>query len=96
MWSCDQSLATLAFLRETLSKPQFYKDLTKKTAFFEAWPWFKFNNLGLALVMALKFLHQSGERVKTKTHKVLLANFYVCRGWGGFLTPTILNRVKLM
>ena len=32
-----------------------YKDLTRKTNFFEGYPWFKFNNLGLALGMALKF-----------------------------------------
>ena len=31
--SCDQSLVTLAFLREKLSQPQFYKDFTRKTAF---------------------------------------------------------------
>ena len=35
MWSYDESLVTLAFLREKLSKPQFYKDLTTKIAFFE-------------------------------------------------------------
>ena len=28
---------------------QFYKDLTKNTAFFEGWSWFMFNNLGLKL-----------------------------------------------
>ena len=55
MWSCDQSLIILAFLWEKLSSPQFYKDLTRKTAFFEGWPWFKFNNLGLALGKNLKF-----------------------------------------
>ena len=55
MLSCDQSLVTLAFLWEKLSQPQFYKDLTRKTAFFEGWSWFKFNNLGLALGTNLKF-----------------------------------------
>ena len=30
MWS---KLVTLAFLREKLSQPQFYKDLTRKTGF---------------------------------------------------------------
>ena len=35
MWSCDPSLVTLAFLGEKLSDTQFYKDLTRKTAFFE-------------------------------------------------------------
>ena len=33
MCSCDQSLVTVAFLSEKLSQPQFYKDLTTKTAF---------------------------------------------------------------
>ena len=55
MCSCDQSLVTAAFLWEKLSQPQFYKDLTRKTAFFEGWSWFKFNNLGLTLVTNLKF-----------------------------------------
>ena len=34
MYSCDKSLVALAFLWEKLSLPQFYKDLTKKIAFF--------------------------------------------------------------
>ena len=51
MWSCDQSLVALAFL----SQPQFYKDLTRKSNFFVGCLWFKFNNLGLGLGMALKF-----------------------------------------
>ena len=55
MCLCDQSLVTVAFLLEKLSQPQFYKDLTRKTAFFEGWSWFKFNNLGLALGANLKF-----------------------------------------
>ena len=37
------------------SWPQFYKDLTRITIFIEEWSWFKFNNLALALGMALKF-----------------------------------------
>ena len=49
MCSCDQSLVIVAFPREKLSQPQFYKDLTIKTAFCGGWSWFKFNNLGLAL-----------------------------------------------
>ena len=44
MWFCDPILVTLAFLREKLSYTQFYNDLTKKTAFFEGWSWFKLNN----------------------------------------------------
>ena len=45
MGSCDQSLVTLSFLREKLSQSQFYKDLTRKSTFFDGWSWFKFNNL---------------------------------------------------
>ena len=30
LWSCDQSLVTLAFVEEKLSLRQFYKDLTEK------------------------------------------------------------------
>ena len=37
------------------SQPQFYKDLTRKTAFIEGWSGFKFNNLGLTLGTNLKF-----------------------------------------
>ena len=33
----------------------FDKDLTRKTNFFEGCSWLKFNNLGLALGMDLKF-----------------------------------------
>ena len=46
-------------------------DLAKKTAFFEGWAWFNFNNLGLALG---KILHQSVKRVETKSQKVLEAS----------------------
>ena len=49
MRTCDQSLVTLKFLWEKLSWPHFHKDLTKETAFFEGWSWFKLTNLGLAL-----------------------------------------------
>ena len=49
MFSCDQTLVTVAFLREKLSQPQLYKGLTRKTTFFEEWSWFRFNDLGLAL-----------------------------------------------
>ena len=55
MWLCGQSLVTLAFLWEKLSKPQFWKGLTRKTNFFQGCPWFKFNNLRVELGVALKF-----------------------------------------
>ena len=101
MCSCDQSLVTVAFLWEKLSQPQFYKDLTRKTAFFEGWSWFRFNNLGLALGTNLEFYTSVAKGLKLKVRKFFRANSYVCRSYrgklvvrgGGFLPP-ILNRVK--
>ena len=52
--------------------------MTRKTTFSDAWSWFKFNNVGLAI----DILHQYGKRVKTK-NKVLGANFCVCRSYRG-------------
>ena len=71
MFSCDQSLVTVAFLREKLSQPRFYKDLTRKTAFFEGWSWFRFNNLGLALGTNLKFYTNVAKGLKLKVIKFL-------------------------
>ena len=51
---------------------QFQKDLTRKTNFFEGCCWFKFNNLGLALGMALKFYTSVAKGL------ILRANYYVC------------------
>ena len=69
MLSCDQSLVTLAFLWEKLSQSQFDRDLTRKTAFFEGWSWFKFNNLGLALGMNLKFYTSVAKGLKVNVGK---------------------------
>ena len=69
MWSCDQRLVTLAFLREKLSYPQFYKDLPRKTAFFEGWSWFRFNNLGLPLGTNLKFYSSVAKGLKLKVRQ---------------------------
>ena len=49
-----QNLPTLAFLWQKLSWPQFYKDFTRKTNFFDGFSRFEFNNLELALDLALK------------------------------------------
>ena len=68
MWSCDQSLVTVAFRWEKL-QPRFYRDLTRKTAFFDGWSWFKFNNLGLELVMTLKFYINVAQGLKVKVRK---------------------------
>ena len=86
MWSCDQSLVTLAFLREKLSQPQFCKDLTRKTAFFEGQSWFKFNNLGLALGTNLKFYTSVAQGLKLKVRKF----------WGLIPTFTEVTEQKLV
>ena len=74
MCSCDQSLITAAFLSEKLSQPQFFKDLTKKTAFFEGWSWFKFNNFGLALPTNLKVYTSVAKGLKLKVRKFFVLN----------------------
>ena len=102
MRSCDQSLVTLAFIWEKLSQPQFYKDLTRKTAFFEGWSWFKFNNLELVLGTSLKFYTSMAKRLKLKVRKFwgLIPTFVEVTGeklvGGHFTLPPILNRVKNM
>ena len=41
----------------------------KTTFFFEGWSWFKFNNLGVALGMALKFYTRVVQGLKLKIRK---------------------------
>ena len=64
-------MITLAFLGEKLSQPQFYEDLTRKTHYFEGCSWFKFNNWGLALGMALKFHTSVKKGLKLKVTQFL-------------------------
>ena len=89
--SCHQNLVTLAFLWEKLSQLQFYKDLTRKTTFFEGWSWFKFNNLGLALGTNLNFYTSLAKGLKLKVKKFwgLISTFVEVRGEKlvAFLTP---------
>ena len=56
--------------------------MIRKNSFFEECSWFKFNNLGVAGGMVLKFTPVL-KRVKTKSQKVLRANSYVCRSFRG-------------
>ena len=68
--------------------------MTRKTAFFEGWSWFKFNNLGLALGTNLKFYTSLSKGLKLKVRKFLgLINTFV-EVTGEKLPPPILNRVK--
>ena len=43
--------------------------MTRKTTFFEGWSWFKFNNLELALGMALKIYKGVAKGLKLKLKK---------------------------
>ena len=43
--------------------------MTRKTAFFEGWSWFKFDNLGLALGTNLKFYNSVAKELKLKVRK---------------------------
>ena len=75
MRSCD-----LAFLWPKLSQPQFYKDLTIKTTFFEGWSCLKFNNLGVVLGRNFKFYSSVAKWLKSER---LGANWYICRNYRG-------------
>ena len=71
-----------------------------KTSFFEEWSWFKFNDLGLALGIALKFYTSvaKGLKVKVKKFSGLIPMFVEVTGEnmveGAFWAPSILNRVN--
>ena len=76
--------------------------MTRKTAFFEEWSWFEFNNLGLSLGTNLKFYYSLSKGLKLKVRKFwdLIPTFVEVTGeklvGGALLTthPPILNRVK--
>ena len=71
----------------------------RKTAFFEGWSWFKFNNLGLALGANLKFYTSMAKGLKLKVRKFWgpIPTFVEVKGEklvGGLFASPILNRVK--
>ena len=76
--------------------------MTRKTAFFERWSWFRFNNLGLALDTNLKFCTSVAKRLKLKVRTFWGPNptFVEVTGekliGGGLFGPPILNRVNIM
>ena len=68
--------------------------MTRKTAFFEGWYWFKFNNLGMTLGTNLKFYISVTKGLKLKARKFwgLIATFAEVTGeklvgGGPFWTP---------
>ena len=77
--------------------------MSRKTAFFEGWFWFKFNNLGLAVGTNLKFYTSVAQGLKLKVRKFweLIPTFVEVTGeklvrGGPFLPTPILNRVKAL
>ena len=64
---CDQSLVALAFLWENL--PILW-GFDQRNHFFEGWSWFKFNNLGLALGISLKFYTTVAKGLKLKISNI--------------------------
>ena len=53
---------------------QFYRDLTRKNFFFAGCSWLKFNNLGLAQDMTLKFHTSVPKVLKLKVKKFWVLN----------------------
>ena len=73
--------------------------MTRRTNFFEGYSWVKFNNLGLALGMALDFYTSVAKGLKLKVRKFLgliptFAKVTEEKLAGGAFCPHILNRVK--
>ena len=72
-----------------------------KTTFFAGWSWFKFNNLGLAICIALKFSTSVAKGLKLEVRKFwgLVLTFVEVSGKklveGTFLPLPILNRVNV-
>ena len=77
------------------------KDLTRKTTYFEGWSWLKFNNLGLALGMNVKFCTRVAKGLKLRVRKFWGAIPMFVEDTGrklvgrSFLPCPNLNRVKV-
>ena len=71
--------------------------MTRKTAFFEGWSWFKFNDLGLALGTNLKFYTSVAKGLKQKVRKFLGLILTIVEVTGKKLAgyPPIQNRVNI-
>ena len=80
MWQGDQSLITSIFMSEVIITWILW-GFGQKKQFFEGCSWFKFNNLGLALLMTLKFYTSVAKRLKLKVRKFLGASSYICRSY---------------
>ena len=57
--------------RNEVMMPSILQGSDQKKHFFEEWPWFKFNSLGLALGMTLKFYTDVTKGLTLKFKKFL-------------------------
>ena len=77
--SCDSNYFVDVVMRPKLDNSSIFKrkvivtstlqGFAQKNDFFEGWSWFKFNNLGLALGMALRFYTSVAKGSKLKVRK---------------------------
>ena len=68
MWSRDQSHPSIS-RREVIITSTLKGFDKKKTIFFKGGSWFKFNNLGLVLVMTLKCYYSVAKGLKLQVRK---------------------------
>ena len=96
MWSCKQSLVTLACLWEKYHNLNFVRTWPRKTIFLSGALGSSLINLGLALDMALKFYSSVAKVLKLKVKKVfgLILTFVEATGKKLVRGTPILNRVK--
>ena len=96
MWSCKQSLVTLACLWEKYHNLNFVRTWPRKTFFLSGALGSSLINLGLALDMALKFYSSVAKVLKLKVKKVfgLILTFVEATGKKLVRGTPILNRVK--
>ena len=81
MWSCEQSFFNSSISMREVIITSILKRFDQKIQFFEEWSWFKYNNLGLTLGMALKF--QASVKKGLKKSESFGANFHVCKSYRG-------------
>ena len=77
----NSSISMREFIRTSI-----LQGFDQKNHFFQGWTWFKFNNLGLALGMTLKFYTSVAKRLKLKVEKF----------WGLSLTFVAVTGEKLV
>ena len=60
--------------------PQFYRDLARKTAFFEGWSWFKFNKIAQGANLKFYTSMAKGLKLKVRNFGGLIPTFVEVTG----------------